>query len=305
MSSVFKGVKKVFKKVAKVVKKVLPYILLAAAVIFTAGAAIAAIPGAAGTGIFAWSGKLTAFIGTKFGTGALGSIVSGAVSKGIIGTAIGGLTAAATGGDIKKGMLIGGLGGLVTGGVLGAINAPAAAATAAPAAAPAATPGLNTGFGSTPTTAATAAAAAPAAAPTSTLTSAAKAASTAPRVVGTSGVMGKVGLLPPPTPWKDLTAMGKLGRTIQVGSNNQAVVGAIGGAAKAVLTGDDGRERAARIDAEDAAQARGEIRANYGTGGQGLLTAQQQQALAAAPSTGLASRWAWDPDKRAITLQPA
>ena len=126
----FSGIAKVFKKVVRTVKKVAPLVILGAAVVFTAGAALAAAGAAtAATGIFGWSTALSSAIGGPggiLGNTLLGSIVSGAVTQGIIGTAIGGGLAAITGRDVTKGMLMGGIGGLLTGGVMGAINAPPA-----------------------------------------------------------------------------------------------------------------------------------------------------------------------------------
>lgn len=123
MSSIVKKLKKVFKKVVKTVKKVLPYAIFAAAVVFTAGAALATFGTPALTGIFSWAPRLAALAGQGgVLSGTVGTIVVNAVEQAIIGTAIGGVTALATGGDIKSGMVIGGLGGLVTGGITGALN---------------------------------------------------------------------------------------------------------------------------------------------------------------------------------------
>lgn len=114
MSGVAKGVGKVFKKAAKVVKKVAPIALGAAAVYFTAGAALGFAPtlGAA-------AGSLTGSLGLS---GTLGSVVTGAITQAGYGAAIGGLTAAATGGSISKGMQAGALTGAVTGGVTGGLG---------------------------------------------------------------------------------------------------------------------------------------------------------------------------------------
>jgi hypothetical protein len=49
-------------------------------------------------------------------------MVSGAVTSGIVGAAVGGVTAAIKGGDIKKGMLTGGIAGFITGGIAGALS---------------------------------------------------------------------------------------------------------------------------------------------------------------------------------------
>ena len=124
MSGVFKSIAKVFKKVVKTVKKVLPYVVLAAAVVFTAGAAM----GAAGAaGVFGWAtaipGQIGAAVGGVMGgSSVVANIVASAVTQGIIGSAIGGITSLATGGDIKKGMLVGFAGGAVSGGITGALG---------------------------------------------------------------------------------------------------------------------------------------------------------------------------------------
>lgn len=102
MSGVAKGVGKVFKKAAKVVKKVAPIALGAAAVYFTAGAALGFAP------------TLGAAAGSLVGSSVLGnttlaSVVTGAITQAGYGAAIGGLTAAATGGSISKGMQTGAL----------------------------------------------------------------------------------------------------------------------------------------------------------------------------------------------------
>lgn len=114
MSGVAKGVGKVFKKVTKVVKKVAPIVLGAAAIYFTAGAALGFAPtlGAAAS-------SLTGSLGLS---GTLGSVVTGAVTQAGYGAAIGGLTAAVTGGSISKGMRSGALTGAITGGVTGGLG---------------------------------------------------------------------------------------------------------------------------------------------------------------------------------------
>lgn len=124
MSSIGKSIGKIFKKVAKVVKKVAPYVLLAAAVVFTAGVAITAIGGAgAATGIFSWATTVQGAIGAAFASSpTVAGMVSGAVTSGIVGAAVGGVTAAIKGGDIKKGMLTGGIAGFITGGIAGALS---------------------------------------------------------------------------------------------------------------------------------------------------------------------------------------
>ncbi len=91
MSGIVKGIKKVFKKVVKVVKKIAPYVILAAAVYFTGGAALAALPAAAGA------------TGAASATFAGGPLAGALVSSG----------AAITGGATTGGGIVAALGGLV------------------------------------------------------------------------------------------------------------------------------------------------------------------------------------------------
>lgn len=122
MSGVFKGIKKVFKKVVKIVKKVAPFIILGAAIIFTAGTALAALAGPAGitSGIFSWSTTLAN--SSLFANTTLNAVIKGAVSHAISGAAIGGSVAAVTGGDITKGLIAGGVTGAVVGGGRGLLS---------------------------------------------------------------------------------------------------------------------------------------------------------------------------------------
>lgn len=108
----------------KVVKKILPVVLAAAAIYFTAGAALG-IAGTAG----GWGGAVSGLVG-KFGLGStLSSVLTGAVTQAGYGALIGGGLAAVTGGDVSKGLLRGALAGAVTGGITGALTAPATAAS--------------------------------------------------------------------------------------------------------------------------------------------------------------------------------
>lgn len=111
MSGVVKSVTKVFKKVAKVVKKVAPYALAAAAIYFTAGAAL-------GGGI-GWGATAGNAMSSLFGPGLLADTLAGAVTQAGYGALIGGAVSGITGGDISKGMLKGAIGGAITGGVSG------------------------------------------------------------------------------------------------------------------------------------------------------------------------------------------
>lgn len=115
MSGVVKSVGKVFRKAVKVAKKVAPIVLGAAAVYFTAGAALGLTPtlGAAASSLVG---------GSVLGSSTLASVVTGAVTQAGYGAAIGGLAAAATGKSISKGMGTGALTGAVTGGVTGGLG---------------------------------------------------------------------------------------------------------------------------------------------------------------------------------------
>lgn len=116
MSNVIKGVKKVFKKVTKVVKKIAPYAIAAAAIYFTAGVALSAMPATS-----AFAAGLPGFAGAGgAGTGIL-SKVAAKVGLGALGKA-GGLAAAAGGGIAPAiGMGVGFMptaGGAVAGGAM-------------------------------------------------------------------------------------------------------------------------------------------------------------------------------------------
>lgn len=113
MSKVVKGVKKVFRKVVKVVKKIVPAVLAAAAVFFTAGAALVGTAGWA-----AAAGK----VGSLLGTGTLGKTVAGAVYHAGYGAAIGGTVSKLSGGSFTQGAQRGAAIGAVTGGLAGGLN---------------------------------------------------------------------------------------------------------------------------------------------------------------------------------------
>lgn len=119
LSGVLKGVAKVFRKVVKVAIKVAPYALAAAAIVFTGGAAIGALP----------------TFGAAIGSLGLSAGVTSAITAAGLGAAVGGLGSVATGGKFGKGALL----GMAAGGALG-LAAPAmvAGATGITAAAPAA-----------------------------------------------------------------------------------------------------------------------------------------------------------------------
>jgi len=119
MSGVIKSVVKVFKKVVKVVLKVLPYILAAAAIIYTGGAALGLVAG--------W-GATAASITTGLGlsaTSGIGAVLTGAVTSAGYGAAIGGIGSVVMGGDFGDGAKSGALVGAVTGGIGGAFSSAA------------------------------------------------------------------------------------------------------------------------------------------------------------------------------------
>lgn len=113
MSKVVKGVKKVFRKIVKVVKKIVPAVLAAAAVFFTAGAALVGTAGWA-----AAAGK----VGSLLGTGTLGKTVAGAVYHAGYGAAIGGTVSKLSGGSFTQGAQRGAAIGAVTGGLAGGLG---------------------------------------------------------------------------------------------------------------------------------------------------------------------------------------
>jgi len=113
MSGVLKSTKKVFKKVTKVVKKIAPIALAAAAIYFTAGAAL----GGAG-----WGATVGAAVRGMAGTGVLADVLAGAVTQAGFGAVLGGAIGAVTGKGILKGAQYGALGGAVTGGATGAFG---------------------------------------------------------------------------------------------------------------------------------------------------------------------------------------
>lgn len=106
MSGVFKKIKKVFKKVVKIVKKVAPIALVAAAAIFTGGAALGVLP-SFGSAV----GGLVSSLGIS---GTLGGVLTGAVTN----AGLGGLVGGVLGG--KKGMMSGIISGGLLGGAMGA-----------------------------------------------------------------------------------------------------------------------------------------------------------------------------------------
>jgi len=116
MSGVIKGVVKVFKKVVKVVIKVLPYILAAAAIIYTGGAALGLVAGWGAT-----AATVTASLGLS-ATSGLGVILTGAITSAGYGAAIGGVGSVLMGGDFGDGATAGALTGALTGGFASALG---------------------------------------------------------------------------------------------------------------------------------------------------------------------------------------
>ncbi len=116
MSGMVKSVGKIFKKVAKGIKKVAPYALAAAAIYFTAGAALG------GTASF---GSMSSTAMTNmFGEGILADTLAGAVTQAGYGSLIGGAISGVSGGDISEGMQKGALVGSLTGGATGFMQSP-------------------------------------------------------------------------------------------------------------------------------------------------------------------------------------
>lgn len=114
MSGVTKALGKVFKKVVPGLKKVLPAGLALGALVFTAGAALGALP--------TW-GSAISQTAARLGLGeGLTNILSGAVTQAGYGAALGAAGAAITGGKVDKGALLGAVTGAITGGVTGGLG---------------------------------------------------------------------------------------------------------------------------------------------------------------------------------------
>jgi hypothetical protein len=129
MSKLWKGVKKVFKKVTKFVKKHWKKIVIAAAIYFTAGIALAAMPSTA-----AFSAAMPGFgVGGMFSNAAVAMGATGAAGSGIAGT-VAAQAAAAAGTAATTTAIAGGVANLpATGAVAAGSAAPAAVAPAAAA----------------------------------------------------------------------------------------------------------------------------------------------------------------------------
>lgn len=110
---------RVFRRVGKALKKVAGPALAIGAIAFTAGAALG-LPAMAG----GWGGAVSGALG-KVGlssSSVMGRVLVGAVTQAGYGAAIGGVAAAATGGDITDGTSKGALAGGLSGGIMGAMG---------------------------------------------------------------------------------------------------------------------------------------------------------------------------------------
>lgn len=146
MSGVMKSLGKIFKPIWKVLKIVAVVVLAAAAIYFTAGAAIPALGAVIGTGGLAGAASgAVAAVGIST-TSTLGAALSGAITFAGYGAVAGGVMAAVTGKPILKGMSQGALSGAIMGGVGGAVGL---ITPAAPSWGPgvAANPGTSVGSG--------------------------------------------------------------------------------------------------------------------------------------------------------------
>ncbi len=280
MCNPLKAIKKVFRKVAKHAKIIIPVVLGAAAIYFTAGAALGG-----GAGISGLVGRL--------GLGStLSSVLTGAVTQAGIGAAIGAGTSLVTGGDVGKGALLGGAAGAVTGGITGAVRAPTTDASSFgrdpqfPQASNLGSGGANPGL--------------------------------AGSLDNAAGVNPATSILPPQTGNPDATGLlSGVGKFI---TDNQTLLGGaiqglgagIGGAAEA-----DARVEAAQVLADQDEAARAQIASNFDvSGGGGLLsgstldttprptpTQQFQQTSVLARNRG--QRWQYNPATGQVELTPA
>ncbi len=108
MSGAVRAIGKTFKKVVKTVKKIAPYALAAAAVVFTGGAALGALP--------TFGAAMSSLVGSVGLSGALGTAVTGALTNAGFGAAVGGVLGG------KSGLKAGALTGAITGGLMGPIG---------------------------------------------------------------------------------------------------------------------------------------------------------------------------------------
>lgn len=114
MSGIIKSVTKAFKKVVPNLKKILPYGLAIGALVFTAGAALGALP--------SWGTAVQGVVAKLGISETMAGILTGAVTQAGYGAALGAGGAFLTGKDPGKGALLGALTGAVTGGVSGGMG---------------------------------------------------------------------------------------------------------------------------------------------------------------------------------------
>jgi len=126
-SRIRSGIGKVFRRVIDVGKKVLPVAAAVGALVFTAGAALGALP--------SW-GAVAGSLGTLIGgSGTLGTVLAGALTHAGYGALAGGMVSSLLGGSFVKGAQMGALAGTVTGSVASLLAPPAPAGMVDPAAA--------------------------------------------------------------------------------------------------------------------------------------------------------------------------
>ena len=114
MSGIIKSVTKAFKKVVPNLRKILPYGLAIGALVFTAGAALGALP--------SWGTAVQGVVAKLGISETMAGILTGAVTQAGYGAALGAGGAFLTGKDPGKGALLGALTGAVTGGVSGGMG---------------------------------------------------------------------------------------------------------------------------------------------------------------------------------------
>ena len=114
MSGIIKSVTKVFKKVVPNLKKILPIGLAIGALVFTAGAALGALP--------SWGTAVQGVVAKLGISETLAGALTGAVTQAGYGAALGAGGAFLAGKDPSKGALLGALTGAVTGGVTGGLG---------------------------------------------------------------------------------------------------------------------------------------------------------------------------------------
>lgn len=281
MCNPIRAIKKIFKKVVKHAKIILPVVLGAAAIYFTAGAALGA-------------GGISGLVG-QLGLGStLSSVLSGAVTQAGIGAALGAGTSLLTGGNVGKGALAGAAAGAVTGGITGALRAPTTEASSF-GRDPQFPQASNLGSRGTNLTSAGLAA------------GAAETIDANPDIFGGGG--GTTGLL---------SGVGKFITDNQtlIGGAIQGLGAGIGGAAEA-----DARIEAARIGADQEAELQAtenaRIAANFDvSGGGGLLTRSavdttprptpaQQFTGASTLAKSRGARWRYNPETGQVELTTA